>query len=212
MSRSAVAVVLLAALAATSALAAALPHTQAHAATALPPPATVLQQRLPWEISREEQPHLPWEGLQNNLTALLQVQARDRDVAIIVFNEGFAELALNCLVSLVKFGNSPNYIITSVGASSLAYCRELRLPCYDGVNLLSNVTLTGDEGLLRDKGALSTDADSKRYSTEWFHLVWIKTLIAHAVNSQGYNILFAGERSLGSRGSEQRALVSFETW
>lgn len=41
---------------------------------------------------------MPWEGLQDNLPELLAVQGRDKEVALIVFNEGFSELALNCLV------------------------------------------------------------------------------------------------------------------
>lgn len=46
----------------------------------------------------QEVPRLPWEGLQDNLPELLAVQGRDKEVALIVFNEGFSELALNCLV------------------------------------------------------------------------------------------------------------------
>jgi hypothetical protein len=161
--------------------------------------------RYPWDIPREEAPRLPWEGLQNDLPALLQVQARGKEVAVIVFNEGFSALALNCLVSLIEYGRSPNYIVTSVGASSLAYCQALRLPCYDGANLLANITTYEQQqqqeaaavaaasgGSGGNASALSTDVDAKRYTTDWFHLVWIKTLVAHAVNGLGYDVLFAG--------------------
>lgn len=197
------------ALAATLLLSAAVPAASAAAAAAAPQVTLLPQLRpeWPWEVSREKVPKLPWEALQNDLPGLLKVQARDKQVAIIVFNEGFSALALNCLVSLVAYGNSPNYIITSVGASSLSLCQALRLPCFDGANLLSNITSLpeaaaegswGEAGAAAaNKSALSTEADAKRYSADWFHLVWIKTLIAHAVNNLGYDILFAGEVSGG---------------
>ena len=178
----------------------------ARAAESPPPGADALRGRFPWDVPKSDIEKLPWEGLHGDLAALLKVQARGREVALIVFNDGFSALALNCLVSLISYGNSSNYVVAAAGAASLAYCRALRLPCFDGSRLLQNTTAWGAAPAGAGGGggssgggkeALGTDADAARGSADWFHLVWIKTLAAHAVNVLGYDILFAGAAAGG---------------
>ncbi|KAI8476532.1 MAG: nucleotide-diphospho-sugar transferase-domain-containing protein [Monoraphidium minutum] len=130
----------------------------------------------PWEVSRDEK--LPWEGLHNDLDALLKVQARDNAVSVLVFNEGFALVTLNCLVSMIAFANLENIIVTAAGAGSLGRCTELRLPCYDSAHLIAAY------------GSKAAEGDATRNSPEWFQLVWVKTLIAHAIIKRDYNVLF----------------------
>jgi hypothetical protein len=86
-------------------------------------------------------------------------QARNNTVSVLVFNEGFLAVTLNCLVSMIKFGRLDNIVVASVGAGSLARCRTLRLPCYDAA------------GLIETYGNKAAEADAKRNSPEWFQLV-----------------------------------------
>jgi hypothetical protein len=199
---------------------------------------------LPWEVTTPGR--LPWEGLENDLDALLRVQvrkgsyvsskgvaglllvaatgggsaglprpsgratcagrpglqsqnaraapaaaapprlqARDNAVSLVVFNEGFYAVTLNCLVSMVRFGRLQNIIVTAAGRGSLVRCKQLRLPCYDAADLL------------RAHGGRAAEGDARRNSPEWYQLVWVKTLIAHAAIKRGYDVLFAGGRSAG---------------
>lgn len=131
---------------------------------------------LPWTVT--DPAPLPWEGLQDDLDGLLKVQAIDNTVSILVFNEGFYAVTLNCLVSMIKFGRLQNIIITAAGKSSLTRCKQLRLPCYDAANLMKNY------------GSKAAEGDTERNSPEWFQLVWVKTLIAHNVIKKGYDIMF----------------------
>jgi hypothetical protein len=96
-----------------------------------------------------------WEGLHNDLPALLKAQARDNAVAAVVFNRGFAPIALNCIVSLVRFGRAHNYVVAAVGESSVAGCLALRLPCFNATGLLEK----------------PPDGDAGRNTREWFNLV-----------------------------------------
>ena len=98
-----------------------------------------------------------WEGLHNNLRALLKAQAQDNAVAVVVFNHGFAPIALNCIVSLVRFGKAHNYIVAAIGDSSVEHCLELRLPCYNASEVVPK--------------AKATDGDAGRNTQEWFNLV-----------------------------------------
>lgn len=132
---------------------------------------------LPWTVA--DSTPFPWEGLQDDLDALLKVQARDKAVSVLVFNEGFYAVTLNCLVSMIKFARLENIIVTAAGAGSVARCRQLRLPCYDAAHLM------------KAYGSRAADGDTERNSPEWFQLVWVKTLIAHSIIKKDYNVLFA---------------------
>ncbi|GBF91853.1 hypothetical protein Rsub_04958 [Raphidocelis subcapitata] len=131
---------------------------------------------LPWDIRSADK--LPWEGLQEDLDALLRVQARDNAVSILVFNEGFYHVTLNCLVSAVKVAKLDNLVIVAAGARSAARCRQLRLPCLDAARLT------------REYGGAAAEGDAARGSAEWFQLVWVKTLAAHAAIARGYDVAF----------------------
>jgi len=100
-------------------------------------------------------------------------------VSVLVFNEGFLAVTLNCLVSMIKFARLDNIIVTAAGASSLERCQQLRLPCYDAAHLIKSY------------GSQAAEADTKRNSPEWFQLVWIKTLVAHAIIKRDCDVLFA---------------------
>ncbi|KAI8475827.1 MAG: nucleotide-diphospho-sugar transferase-domain-containing protein [Monoraphidium minutum] len=130
---------------------------------------------LPWEYQANEG-HFRWEGLQNDLPALLKAQAKDNAVALVVFNAGFAPIALNCIVSLVRFGRAHNYVVAAVGDASVQHCVELRLPCYNASALVPP--------------SKATEGDTGRNSREWFNLVWSKTLVTDAIFMEGYDVLF----------------------
>jgi hypothetical protein len=115
-------------------------------------------------------------------------QARDGAVSLVVFNEGFYAVTLNCLVSMIRFGRLRNLVVTAAGRGSLMRCKRLRLPCYDGAHLL------------KEHGSRAAEGDAARNSPEWFQLVWTKTLIAHAAITRGYNVLFAGARAAPAGG------------
>lgn len=99
---------------------------------------------------------------------------------MLVFNEGFYAVTLNCLVSMYKFGRLQNLVVAAAGAGSLRRCQQLRLPCFD-----ANLLVKANGG---DAGA----GDATRGSPEWFQLVWVKTLIAQAAIQRGYHVFFAG--------------------
>ncbi len=114
---------------------------------------------MPWNLDNRPG-ELPWEGLQNDLPQLLAVQARDNTVTLVVFEATFSALALNSLVSLVRYGKVQNYLLAAVGEQSVEKCISLRLPCYNATGLL-----------LAQSDSLSSDASIKRYSKDWIHMV-----------------------------------------
>jgi hypothetical protein len=132
---------------------------------------------LPWQYSKKSGP-FPWEGLHNKLPELLKVQAKDNTVFVMIFNESFAGLALNCIVSLVRYGRANNYIVGVVSQQSLQRCMQLRLPCYDASANATTITQAIDDS-------------AKRNSLEWYHLVWAKTLVTNEVFRLGYDVGFA---------------------
>jgi len=93
---------------------------------------------------------------------------------LVIFNHGYAALALNLIVSLVRYAEVQNYIVGVVGNNSLASCITLRLPCYNATSM-SN----------------TTEGSASRYTLEWFHLVWSKTLILDQVFKLGYHVMFS---------------------
>jgi hypothetical protein len=100
-------------------------------------------------------------------------------VSILVFNEGFYHVTLNCLISMVKIARLDNLVIAAAGPGSVARCRQLRLPCLDAVHLT------------RAHGGAAADGDAARGTAEWYQLVWVRTLAAHAAIARGYDVLFA---------------------
>lgn len=114
-------------------------------------------------------------------------------MSVLVFNEGFYAVTLNCLYSMIKFGRLNNIVVTAAGAGSLSRCRELKLPCYDAAHLI------------RDYGSQAAESDTERNSPEWFQLVWIKTLIAHSIIQKDYDVLFAGARPADRRSTPVNA-------
>lgn len=137
-------------------------------------PAVEDSQLLPWEFKGRED-RFRWEGLHNDLGALLKVQAKDNAVAVLIFNQGFAGLALNCIVSLVRFAKAHNYIVAAVGDGSVQHCEELRLPCYNASAAVESK---------------ATDGDAGRNTQDWYTLVWAKTLVTDAIFEMGYDVLF----------------------
>jgi hypothetical protein len=103
-----------------------------------------------------------WEGLHNDLPSLLKAQAINNAIALVVFNHGFAPIALNCIVSLVRFGKAHNYIVAAVGDASVAHCTELRLPCYNATRVVKHKDFKMEH---------STEGDAGRNTQEWFNLV-----------------------------------------
>lgn len=94
---------------------------------------------IPWQHEQSQgKASFPWEGLHNDLPQLLKVQARSNVVTVMVFNHGYAPLALNCYVSLVRYGYANNIIVAVLGDASLAHCRSLRLPCYNATALAAS--------------------------------------------------------------------------
>jgi hypothetical protein len=118
---------------------------------------------------------------------LLRVQARNNTVSVVVFNDGFYAVTLNCLASMYRYAALDNIIVAAAGARSLAKCRALRLPCFDAATLVAAYSSSNGNS----SNSSATAADARRNSPEWFQLVWLKTLVAHAVVSRGYDLLFA---------------------
>jgi hypothetical protein len=156
-----------------------------------PPPA-----HFPWEVPRSEVARLPWEGLQGDLPGLLAAQARGREVAALLFSEDFAPLALNCYASLVAIGRAPNVVVAAVGGASLERCVSLRLPCLDAGRLLAAAGPLAPGaprgGAFEEPPSAGAASAARARGGDWARLVWAKTLVAHAVNALGYDILFAG--------------------
>ncbi|KAI8476746.1 MAG: hypothetical protein J3K34DRAFT_400314 [Monoraphidium minutum] len=147
-------------------------------------------------------PRFPYEGLSSDLPALLAGAARGKEVAIVAFHEATAPLALNCIVSLAAFGGAHDYIVAAAGGPSLARCAALRLPCFDAGPLLANATtleqrLGGSKrralgaGAGDEKAVIGVDGGAKRDGHDWYSLVWMKTLVTHAANALGYDVMFA---------------------
>ncbi|KAL4452067.1 hypothetical protein ABPG75_007729 [Micractinium tetrahymenae] len=69
-----------------------------------------------------------------------QLRARpfgsQRVVTLLQFNRRFAELAQNCVYSLVKFSGVRSYVVATWTPQDLAACAELNLPCADVASLL----------------------------------------------------------------------------
>lgn len=128
---------------------------------------------------------LPYAGV-HELGRLLRLRAqlvgRQRVVTLLQFNRRFAELAQNCVYSLVKFGGVRSYVVVTWTPEDLAACADLNLPCADVAALLPRPLTSAAAG------KRATDGD---YLTpEWLAIVWLKPRLLLRVLQLGYAVLF----------------------
>ncbi len=90
----------------------------------------------PWLLPPDQQAKLPYLGMENNLTALLKVQASHDWVTVVLYTSGHADMTLNCIYSYIHFGKAHNLVVYTFDNVSLASCRDFKLPCYNATSLL----------------------------------------------------------------------------
>jgi len=77
------------------------------------------------------------------LVELAKVRASpNKWISLMTYTAGIKRFALNCLYSLVKYGNQPHYIVATFDKDSLSSCMELNLACFNATDL-SRVKIEG---------------------------------------------------------------------
>lgn len=129
----------------------------------------------PWLVSKSVVGKFPYEGLEQDLDALLALQAEKprRHVMVAMFNAAWVDHLLNWVFSLGRNGMIASYIIATMDTASLDLCRSLRLPCYDAEAMAEKEV---DE-------ELRLHPEKRRVSEA---MSWIKPRLAVAVLGRGY--------------------------
>ncbi len=131
----------------------------------------------PWLVSTEALPRFAYEGLANDLDALLEAQAdpQRRHVLVVIFNKAWVDHLYNWVYSMVRNAGLSNYIVGTMDDASLALCKRLRLPCFDA----TEYAVEEDDPALRSAAGASTRKVSEAMS-------WIKPRLATAIIGRGF--------------------------
>lgn len=128
----------------------------------------------PWLVSREVHPKFDYEDKETDLDALLRIQADFRGhVIVVIFNKAWVDHLYNWIFSIVNNAKFANFIVGTMDAESLAFCKELRLPCFDAV----------EYAVFEDDPSLQTAGHTRKVSEA---MSWIKPRLASAILGRGY--------------------------
>lgn len=117
-------------------------------------------------------------GAVTDLARLLKIQAGDNHrVTVVMFNEAVIDLMRNNIYSLNTIGEVANYIVVALDSSSLDYCLDMNLPCFDGSTLISAPDTQGEEQV----------PESEHYIS----LTWLKPQVVYQVLKLGYDVHFS---------------------
>ena len=132
---------------------------------------------LPWLLPPTSQ--LPYDGLHNDLTALLETQRTpDNWVSIFMFSAGVKWWTMNSIHSYIAYGKSTAYILASPDEASLEACLSLRLPC---LNMSAAGIGSGGGGGTEGTEGAGSGAHSWR-SAPYYTLVWAKVNLVDLVD------------------------------
>lgn len=90
-----------------------------------------------WMLNAQQHDQLPYKGLERDLDKVLQVQSRDKWIALVPFTKGQKDFALNWVYSFTTLGAAENYLMYAFDRESLEVCVGLKLPCYDAGDMLA---------------------------------------------------------------------------
>jgi hypothetical protein len=139
----------------------------------------------PWLIPRSapSSTAFPYEGLEENLEALLAVQADSNKIVLVaIFNVFWLDHLHNFVYSMVSKAHVVNFIIATMDADALALCVANRLPCFDATEYAEYEPDMEAGGLGRAQGRLRKVTEA---------MAWIKPRLAVAVLRRGYGFLMS---------------------
>eukprot|EP00744_Colponema_vietnamica_P025198 GILI01036966.1.p1 GENE.GILI01036966.1~~GILI01036966.1.p1 ORF type:complete len:398 (-),score=76.26 GILI01036966.1:106-1173(-) len=138
-------------------------------------------QAAPWLASPSTVPHFPYEGLHEDLPALLKVRADPQGVVMLMmFNKFWIDHLHNFIFSMVQRAKFDNYIVATMDSEALAACLQARLPCFDAIGFAEF-----EEDLSVGAGGVGW----VRKVTE--AMSWIKPRLALAVLERGYHFIMS---------------------
>ncbi|KAJ3373312.1 hypothetical protein GGF31_000745 [Allomyces arbusculus] len=115
--------------------------------------------------------------LVNDLAVLAEMQARDKQITVIPYHIAYRPLLENLIYSLVKFGQSRNFIVAAINDVSLNSCLAKNLPCFNATayspSSFTNVEVHAGEG------------------DGWALISWVKPRVVHALLKLGYTVHFS---------------------
>mmetsp|Transcript_26745 Transcript_26745/g.58319 ORF Transcript_26745/g.58319 Transcript_26745/m.58319 type:complete len:399 (-) Transcript_26745:109-1305(-) len=148
----------------------------AHVQALLPDPAEQLY--TPWLLPRSV--HLPYEGLESDLDALLRQQSSsEKWITVFMFNAPIKWWTMNCIYSYMKYGHAHNYVVAAPDEAALKVCLEMRVPCLD-------MTAVG----VRVPNVSISAAQSWK-SAGYYALVWAKVDLVAQILRRGYHVHFS---------------------
>jgi hypothetical protein len=128
----------------------------------------------PWLVSDSAVPRFDYEGKENDLDALLELQSDHRGhVIVVIFNSAWVDHLYNWIYSAVRNAHVTSFIVATMDDSSLTLCKQLRLPCYNAVEF----------AVFEDDPALKSSAHTRKVSEA---MSWIKPRLASAIIGRGY--------------------------
>jgi hypothetical protein len=129
----------------------------------------------PWLVSRDHIPKFPYEGLHQDLDAILRVQAdTNRIVFVAFFNKFWIDHLHNFLFSMVRRARLWNVVFATTDREALDLCLTNRLPCFDASAFA--------EPELDEKGHTVKVSEA---------MSWIKPRLAVEVLTRGYSFFMS---------------------
>ncbi|EFN52112.1 hypothetical protein CHLNCDRAFT_139418 [Chlorella variabilis] len=97
-------------------------------------------------------------------------------IAFLTFNNRFAQMAQNCIYSMVKFGGVRNYIVGTWSSEDLEACADLNLPCADISSFLPE--------------PLDHAPNAGDYGTHDYNVIcWVRPAVIAHMLEQGFAVL-----------------------
>lgn len=137
----------------------------------------------PWLMTTAAVPAFPYEGLYDDLDALLKAQADVNGVVMMVmFNKFWIDHLHNFIFSIVHRAKFSHFIVATIDAETLGICIQARLPCYNAISHaeFEEDMAAGGGGEVKGATRKVTEAMS-----------WIKPRLALAVLERGYHFIMS---------------------
>lgn len=123
----------------------------------------------------------PYRAYTNDLDGLLREQAPNRQITIIPFNRFWTPITQNAIYSLVKYGQTSNYIVLVWDKSSLLVCQQLHLPCYDASDYLNHYYKFNTT-------SMETGESKFNQKETYLPIVWFRLRVFRDILSKNYSL------------------------
>ena len=143
--------------------------------------------RPPTWLTRLYHPRAQTTGLHNDLPKLLDAVHEDKWVTSFAYTLGQRDFLLNCLYSYMKFGETFNFIVSTVSSAAFDDCVALRLPCFNATSQYAWVAA-------RLGGNYSQPANDAHHISHDFrshmhiHMTWMEVKMTLDVLQLGYHV------------------------